>query len=294
MKEAPHRAGIARSGDVDVFFRLFGNPGATPIVILHGANYYDSYDWIGVASALAGDRQVAAIDSRGYGQSGWSPSKDYSHDAHVGDVLAVADHLGWSKTVPVVHSRGGYYGMLFATHYPERVAALVMIDSVPAIGIGHPGAPLVTVQSIGKSAKIFPTMEQALAATGRHKHAPPGSPAHARLEMIVTRVESGFILGKRDPDYANPIPLVKGNWPTRIAIDVDLWRELTKVRVPALFVRALQSKAGYPMESIDRLKRDYPKMDMLDVDSGHDVAAGAPDALIAGVKNFLHTRLDRS
>ena len=46
---------IARvnSGDVSLFYRVFGSPGKTPVVILHGSNYYDSYDWINVATQLA-------------------------------------------------------------------------------------------------------------------------------------------------------------------------------------------------------------------------------------------------
>ena len=45
---------------------------ATPVLIVHGLSYF-SYDWIGPASALASDREVVAIDMRGFGQSGWSP-----------------------------------------------------------------------------------------------------------------------------------------------------------------------------------------------------------------------------
>ena len=50
MVEAEHRTETIRSGDVDLFARAFGEPGApgaTPILILHGSNYFDSYDWIG-------------------------------------------------------------------------------------------------------------------------------------------------------------------------------------------------------------------------------------------------------
>ena len=52
-----HRTGRVNSGDVTLFYRIFGKPGATPILILHGSNYYDSVDWIEVASALATDRE---------------------------------------------------------------------------------------------------------------------------------------------------------------------------------------------------------------------------------------------
>ena len=70
------QTGRVRSGDVDLFYRVFGEPGRTPVLIFHGANYYDSADWIEVGTALAQDRQVIAWDVRGFGESDWSPSKD--------------------------------------------------------------------------------------------------------------------------------------------------------------------------------------------------------------------------
>ena len=43
------------------------------------------------------------------------------------------DALGWARMVVVGHSMGGHNAMTFAAWYPERVAALVIIDSRPAI-----------------------------------------------------------------------------------------------------------------------------------------------------------------
>ena len=35
-----HRTGRVNSGDVTLFYRVFGKPGGTPIWIGHGSNYY--------------------------------------------------------------------------------------------------------------------------------------------------------------------------------------------------------------------------------------------------------------
>ena len=69
------RTGKVNSGDVTLFYRAFGAPGATPILILHGSNYYDSYDWIGVATALASDREVVTPDRRGWGEFDLEPEQ---------------------------------------------------------------------------------------------------------------------------------------------------------------------------------------------------------------------------
>ena len=80
-----HRNGTCPSGDVTLFYRRFGAPGRTPILIVHGLSYF-SYDWIGVASELAGEREVVAMDMRGFGDSTCSPSRDYSVPTMAGEL----------------------------------------------------------------------------------------------------------------------------------------------------------------------------------------------------------------
>ena len=59
-----HATGQVRSGDVSIFYRRFGQPGAVPVLIVHGLSYF-SYDWIIPAARIAADREVVAIDMRG-------------------------------------------------------------------------------------------------------------------------------------------------------------------------------------------------------------------------------------
>ena len=47
-----HRIETVQSGDVTLSYRRFGTPGKTPILFAHGANYFDSYDWIDVAAKV--------------------------------------------------------------------------------------------------------------------------------------------------------------------------------------------------------------------------------------------------
>jgi pimeloyl-ACP methyl ester carboxylesterase len=293
MSLPAHRTGTVRSGDVDVFYRHCGEGGATPALILHGANYYDSVDWVHVASKLAGSkREVVAFDSRGYGESGWSANKDYSYAAQMADMEALLDHFGWKKVVLVGASRGGGYAILFATHFPDRVAAVVLVDYYPGTGVRHPGAPLIRDQSIGNKPKVFPSIDDWLKNSSRDKNAPPGSPARARIESFMKKVDGGYIISRRDPDTLNSVPVKPASWKTKIPIDIDTWGELAKVNVPVMLVVATQSAVGHTVEDLKRLRREYPQLTYLDIDSGHDVAGGAPDALVDGINSFLsNTRL---
>ena len=102
MANEEQRTGTFGAGDVTIFYRAFGRPGRTPILIIHGSNYYDSYDWIDVASALAGDREVVVPDKRGWGKSTWSPKQKLFPRRlprrHAGgdrrDEMGKADHHG--------------------------------------------------------------------------------------------------------------------------------------------------------------------------------------------------------
>lgn len=286
-----YSTGTAKSGDVDVFFRHAGAGDRTPVIILHQANYFDSADWIPVIDLLAADRPVAALDARGFGRSTWSANKDYSHEANASDVLAVLDELGWASAVLLGAARGGAHGLLIASHFPERAKALILADYVPAIGIGHPGAPLLMKQLTGLEPRAFPTLADALAATAREQDIPEGSPARARAEEIFKPVPGGYAIGTRDPDFVNPIPLTAGEWPFSVPIDVDLWAELEKVSCPVLNVRVARAPAPYPPQSVERIARDFPAVEVVEgIPAGQDISAAAPREFAAAVRSFLDSR----
>lgn len=282
IADAAQRTGTVRSGDVDLFYRVFGRPGATPVVIFHGANYYDSADWIDVGTALAADRMVAVYDTRGFGRSGWSPSKDYSLDAHMADIRALLDHLGWPKAVAMGHSQGGGRSILFASRFPDRVSALVIVDHCPGRGVAVPDVK----QSIGNRPMVFESIAAAQKSMSRHTDTPPGSKARARLDEILTKVEGGYGF-PRDPDYLNGVP-VGGEGRKPGIVVTDMWQELAAVRCPILLLRGMQSDR-YSEASLARIKSDYPAIRRVDIACGHDVAGAAPDALIAAVRDFLRS-----
>jgi pimeloyl-ACP methyl ester carboxylesterase len=283
-----HRTGTVASGDVTLFYRLFGSPGATPILVHHGAQYYDSADWVGVAPALVHGRQVAVHDARGYANSTWSPSKDYSVDAAIGDSIAILDHLGWDKVIFMGHSRGGGYAILLAAHYPDRAAGLVIVDRPLHKPVGeapHDGKP-----SVGRPQKVYATIGDAIADMSRDADLPEGSPARARLESFLRPVSGGYAITGRDPDYGNLVPVGREGWKTRYS-QPDLWSDLALVRAPMLIVRGTKSDR-YPPQSLVRLSKEFPQIEQVELDCGHDVPAGAPAGLIAAVNDFVGRRID--
>jgi pimeloyl-ACP methyl ester carboxylesterase len=272
------RNGRVNSGDVSIFYRAFGTRGQTPILLMHGANYFDSYDWIRVAEALATDREVASFDKRGFGESGWSPSKDYSVDANMGDILAVIAALKWDRPIVVGHSASGRLSIAFAANFPEKISRLVVVDSAMARDQGGGNRP-----TIGNPPLVFESVEAAMAHFAKLSNPPRISHDRERAEAALVKVEKGYML-KRDPDFQNTRPQDEGaSLPQRASRDV--WQDLTAVKCPTLMVRGLRSDR-YTPEILARITRDYPSIEWATANSQHDVADQAPQELVAAIRKF--------
>jgi pimeloyl-ACP methyl ester carboxylesterase len=266
------------SGDVSIFYRAFGSRGATPILLMHGANYFDSYDWIGIGGALSGDREVAAFDRRGWGESAWSPSKDYSLDAHVSDALAVMGAMQWQQAIVIGHSASGRTSMSLAANFPDKVARLIVLDSPLGGEIGTPRGP-----TVGNPPLMFGSIEAAMASFEKLSSPPRIGHDHERAPHALIRTEHGFML-KRDPDNGNSRPVgADAGVPRRP--NRDVWQDLAAVRAPTLYVRAVRSDR-LTDAMIERLTREHPKVTQATVDSHHDIADQVPEALLAQVRKF--------
>jgi esterase len=283
MGEPSHRTGTVQSGDVALFYRAFGpesSPGGrTPLIILHGSNYFDSYDWIGVASGLSRDRQVVVFDHRGFGHSGWSKYKDYSLDALFSDIINVSAHFGWKRPAIMGHSMSGRLAIFFAAYFPDHLSQLIVADT--AMGKGNPGNHNV---SVGNAPKVFKTVEEAMAHLAKKENPPRFSLDKARAELAMKKVDGGFVL-TRDPDQKNTQSQAPGA-PMPKFTNVDSWDALAEVKCPTTFIRGKRSDRNKP-ETYARIAREFPHIRVETIDSRHDLAFEAPDELIAIVNRIM-------
>ncbi|MTK53963.1 alpha/beta hydrolase [Paludibacter sp.] len=97
---------------------------ATPILFLHG-HFSCASTFKHIAKELDGYRTIL-IDQRGHG---WSDhSDDYSREAYIDDVRAIAEALHLKDIIIVGHSLGGVNAYQFASRYPQYVKALIIED----------------------------------------------------------------------------------------------------------------------------------------------------------------------
>lgn len=279
MTVSSERTGTIESGDVALFYRAFGAPDKTPVIVLHGSNYFDSYDWVTVAQGLAADREVVAFDHRGFGSSGWSPNKDYSLDAMFGDIINVSEHFGWDKPVVMGHSMSGRLSIFFAANFPDHLSRLIVVDS--ALGNGNPGGYNV---SVGNEPKLFDSVEAAMGSLVDRPSPPRFSLDRERAVLGLNQSEGGYSL-KRDPDYRNTQSQADGAGKPRYR-DLDIWEALLKIQCPVTVIRGLKSDR-YKPEHYQWFADNRPDFAMETVDARHDVAFEAPDELVAAVRRHL-------
>ena len=271
-----HRTGTMTSGDVELFYRAFGSPGATPILIVHGLSFF-SYDWIEVAAALSADREVVAMDMRGFGESGWSATRKYGVADFAGDCIAVIDHLGWDRVILMGHSMGGRNSTWCAAENPGRVAALVLVDYSPQ---NAPAGSRRVTDTVANVPDRFASVEDAMDYFGADGGA---SGVRQRYEAYLNKLDDGYIV-KRDTWHRDRFrKVLAGQAP---AGGPDLWDALGRVKCPVLEVRGTRSDMFAP-ETAERVRSANSGLRLVEVDAGHNVAGDNPEALLAEVGRFL-------
>jgi pimeloyl-ACP methyl ester carboxylesterase len=119
-------------GGVRVAYDVHHADGPGPGLLLSHGFGATSGMWRHNVAALSADRMVVAWDQRGHGESDAPADPDlYGHGICLGDMVAVLDAVGAERAVLVGMSLGGYLSLQFYLAHPERVAALVLVDTGP-------------------------------------------------------------------------------------------------------------------------------------------------------------------
>jgi len=98
-----------------------------PLLLLHGFPL-SSQMWEPVLPALAQVARVMTVDLRGFGGSD-APAAGYSMDVLAEDIVALAEACRLGLFALAGHSMGGYVALRVAARLPERLAALILVDS---------------------------------------------------------------------------------------------------------------------------------------------------------------------
>ena len=138
------------NGDVEIAYRVLGEPSAEPIIIIMGLSAsHRVWNPMLISGLVNGGYRVVLLDNRDVGESsrmtkkgelwlGWQLLKyrlgfevesPYTLNDMAGDAVAVLDALGIERAHVVGASMGGMIGQIIAYDYPQRTQSLVSIMS---------------------------------------------------------------------------------------------------------------------------------------------------------------------
>jgi len=219
------------------------------------------------------DHRVIIHDYRGTGRSS-KPSTDYTTRMFCDDAVAPLDHVHVTDAIVLGHSMGGRSTAFAAAKNPARVEALALIDYTPE---NAPAGTRRTTEVVGNTPDSFPSLEAARHYLGKKK-----DPERYRHYL---KEENGRFSVKRDPHFRDQFKraLAGGERPK---LGVDLWQLIGEVRCPILSVRGARSDM-YAAETVAKMKAANPRLEVAEVDAGHDVAGEQPKGLLEVVEKWL-------
>jgi pimeloyl-ACP methyl ester carboxylesterase len=251
-------------------------PDRPVVCFLHGgsahAHWFDH-----VTPALAGRFHMVALDQRGHGESEWARPPAYATESFASDLLGVFDAFGWRRAALVGHSMGGHNAMSFSAWHPDRVSALVIVDSRPSIPVDR----LDRLRTRGMvTLRPYPTQEAAAASfrlLPRETVADPALLAHLGRSGVVER--DGHWVYRFDP---------ASNGQRQ---PVDAWTLVDRIAAPTLVVRG-ELSPNFTREMADKLRAAIPGAQYVEIPGAyHHLVLDNPQAFVQAVDAFLTTTL---
>ncbi len=137
--------------------------GTGPVVILAHGFLMDRTMFAPQVAALRDGYRFVTWDSRGFGDTVFD-GKPFTYWDLASDCLGLLDHLGIDRAVVGGQSEGGFATLRVVLTVPERVQALVLIDS--QAGVEHPDAIALYQQMLDSWVANGPSEEVASVVAG--------------------------------------------------------------------------------------------------------------------------------
>jgi len=257
-----------------------GEPPA--ILLLHGTAS-SLHTWDGWTRRLSPSLRVVRLDLPGFGLTGPHPSGDYSASATVDFLERFADAAGLRRFAIAGNSLGGYYAWRFALRHPERVSALILIDSVgypvasgTSSAVALQLARMPVVSELMRFAPIRGIVERSL----RDVYADPSRVTPAlvdRYEALMLRPGNRTAMGDRARAERRPVG----------------WQRLPQLRVPTLVMWG-ELDPWLPVSHGERFARDIAGSRLITYPTlGHLPMEEDPERTAADALEFLRQTLTR-
>jgi len=116
----------------EVYYRLYRREGMPQrrLLLLHGGGVAGRLTWGGILPHLAHWNEILVPDLRGAGKTHYPDrhDRDFTAEEVVGDIIALLDHLGWTRFDLGGYSFGGLIAMLLKTARPAAVGNTYLLE----------------------------------------------------------------------------------------------------------------------------------------------------------------------
>jgi pimeloyl-ACP methyl ester carboxylesterase len=244
----------------------YGDPRSPrlPVVCLPGLSR-TAEDFTPLATALAKERRVLALDLRGRGRSGYDRDPaNYKIAVETDDVIAVMTALAVGPAIFVGTSRGGLVTMTLATKRLDLIAGAVLNDIGPVVDT----AGVMRIKSyVGKLAQPATFQQGADILRGVSGNQFPKLTAADWLAAAkrAWREDGGRLVVTYDPALTNTLETVSPDKPFP-----TLWNEFDAMaRVPLMVVHGANSDI-LSTATVSDMRARRPDMEVVTVpDQGH-------------------------
>jgi esterase len=249
----------------------WGDSAKPAMILLHGiARHAHTFDHI--ATDLARDHRVLAIDMRGHGDSAWSPEGAYLVEDYVKDLEGLLQQLAIGRVTLLGNSTGGRVVQVFAGLHPELVERLVVEDVGPERPQDIADAFARRVQQEANGWASEDELVTQLVAANRRT---PEPLLRTYAHFGIKPGPNGRLIWKRDPN------LVKG------FVSTELWGYVRRITSPTLYVIGGASRI-VPPEAQVRLKQTLPNCEIVTMPGlGHYPNEEDTQGFLAIVNRFL-------
>jgi pimeloyl-ACP methyl ester carboxylesterase len=254
----------------------WGADDAPAVLLLHGLRAYAH--WFDDFAKAAHDRfRLIALDQRGRGASGWALDGRYDTDSYVADIDCVANAFQLEQFAIVGHSMGGTNATNYAASHPDRISALVIVDSAPELN-------QVGLDRIRRELTVTPkgfASRDAARSFLRTMHARASNESlETRLDWMLVTDSFGAMTWRIDPAIFDP--KMSPDSPERS------WNALKKVKCPTLVVRGALSDL-VTADCADRMVHELASGFRAEVaDAAHMVLEDNPGGFNSAVMPFLN------
>lgn len=270
------------TSDVVIAADRRGDPGDPPVFFLHGGGQ-TRHSWGKAAEVVAAKGWCTyTLDSRGHGESDWSPEGRYALRDFALDLVAVAEQVG-SNPVIVGASLGGLTSLLaMGREHLGLGRGLVLVDIVPEMeqtGTDRIGAFMATHVETG-----FASLEEAAEAVAAYNPRPGRSVDPESLRKNL-RERDGRWYWHWDPVFMSAIG--RGNEDSELFDQRLLTECARRIDVPKLLVRGRMSDVVTD-DAARRFVAAVPGTGYVDIaDAAHMVAGDKNDVFRSAVLDFL-------